>query len=734
MDLKDTINSLDLENHINVLKSFFAIEKNIQIDGDIKYNYELINSIDKSLIKKPENIEPLKRPLDILKKQGILSISEISNFIKIIRYFSYLLSSKLDDKIDKWVKKVEIPQSLIELNSAYDKSYELRYDYNDKLLDINSQISQIKTQISRGLENIISKNNSSEYLIDNNVHFRKNTECLLARSGYSHFIKANILDRSKNGFLYIVPKSIQSFKLSLDELNSQKENLLIIISREFSLELTKNILFLRFIYKQFNFFDSLLGRVLFAKSSNYSILLPEGKSLIRITNFHHPAVRNSKSINVDFDKNILLITGVNAGGKTVLLKSILSIALCAKFLIPMNIDKNSKIPKYKNITAIISDMQDINAGISTFASRMEKISKTFNNENSLIGIDECELGTDSEEASALFKAIFDELEAKNHKIIITTHHKKLASLMVKDNDCELLSAIYDEVKQKPTFEFLSGGIGKSFAFETAIRYNIPKTIIDKARQIYGKDGDKLNNLIEQSISLEQSLKLKQKKLDEEYEEINQIKKDLEEKHKKWESDYKAKRNNLINTYQESIQEVKKTAKKPKPKIDTVINKIYKKTQNLEYKTNKEILSFKVGDIVKYKNIRGKIRQINKKYAFIDSDEMRIKALLAEIEPSFQNKKERVVFKVQKPNSGNIKLDLHGQRVEEAIENTDKFISDAYLHNFTQVVIYHGIGSGKLAFAIKQYLNNSPFIKATEDARQSEGGFGATNVFLFSSRD
>ncbi len=111
---------------------------------------------------------------------------------------------------------------------------------------------------------------------------------------------------------------------------------------------------------------------------------------------------------------------------------------------------------------------------------MVEFSKLFSSKNAIVGVDEIELGTDSDEAASLFKVVIEELIQKDIKIIITTHHKRLAALMASNEDVELVAALYDEANQKPTYDFLQGTIGKSYAFETASRYGIPYNVIKKS--------------------------------------------------------------------------------------------------------------------------------------------------------------------------------------------------------------------------------------------------------------
>jgi DNA mismatch repair protein MutS2 len=94
---------------------------------------------------------------------------------------------------------------------------------------------------------------------------------------------------------------------------------------------------------------------------------------------------------------------------------------------------------------------------------MQEFARIFEHKNALVGVDEIELGTDADEAATLFKVILEKLMNKNIKIIITTHHKRLAAMMAIHEEVEMLAALYDETQQKPTYDFLQGTIGKSYA-------------------------------------------------------------------------------------------------------------------------------------------------------------------------------------------------------------------------------------------------------------------------------
>ena len=380
---------------------------------------------------------------------------------------------------------------------------------------------------------------------------------------------------------------------------------------------------------------------------------------------------------------------------------------------------------------MLDDPQSVKNDISTFAGRMQEFSKLFQVNSALVGVDEIELGTDSDEAASLFKVIIQKLMNKGIKIIITTHHKRLASLMASYNGVELIAALYDEKNRRPTYEFLQGTIGQSYAFETASRYGIPLDVVSAAKTVYGEDKENLNDLIHRSSILELEYQEKLKLLNENISKYDRLNIALQDKKDKVEIMLKQYKNNLSNEYKEAINEAKKAIKSTNiSDAHKYLNKAHKKKENIkEHKVNEEILDLKVGDRVKYNSTKGVVLSIKGKKAFFQSDDgMKIQVLISSLKRSGNPPKVKVkpktIVNVNKPKSGHVKLDLHGQRAEEACANLDKFLSDCLLNGFDEVLVYHGIGTGKLSYAVKVFLDNHPSVKSYSDAPYNQGGFGA----------
>ncbi len=733
--MQDILKKLDLIDYIDSFSKLLSREKSIILEGDINIHYRLIKELSDYQINEPPKLENLDTALMHIQKQGILKVYEIYEFVKIIKYFTYLKRFNFDGKLQEWIDKIIVPDEIMNISSYFDEKSNLRKGVNEDYDGIKNAIYQNKQEIKQSLYKIINSSKLRTYLVDSQVHYINGEECILVRGGFNHILKASVINRSNSGFFYVLPHSVSALKQKQSDLVNKQEEILLKVCKEISSLFEKNLMFLKFINKEFDRFDHYQARIFFAKIGDKNFILPSKKNQNKLVDFKHPALHDPKSITIDFSKSVVMITGVNAGGKTMMLKSILSAVLLSKYLLPYNAHKDTVIGTFKEINAVLDDPQSVKNDISTFAGRMVEFSKLFSAKNAIVGVDEIELGTDSDEAASLFKVVIEELIQKDIKIIITTHHKRLAALMAANPSVELIAALYDEENRKPTYEFLQGTIGKSYAFETASRYGIPRNVIKKAKEVYGEDKDRLNELIERSSALEIEYKQKISKLNDEIEEHERLNRTLKEKKETLDEHIFMEKSKLHREYKDARDEAKKAIKAKIAVGHQHLNVAHDKAQSIKTEKVQEVVKdFKVGDRVKYRSTKGVLLSIKGKKAFIENDAgMKVQVLLADLQrsgnPPKVKAKPKATVTVQKPDTGHVKLDLHGQRSDEAVENLDKFLSDALIAGFDEVLVYHGIGTGKLSYAVKKFLDSHPSVKSYTDAHPGQGGFGAKVITL-----
>ncbi len=733
--MNQLLNKLDLTPTITRFNSYLAREKPLFLEGDSGLHFRYIQKIAKIDFTAPPPLIDLERALSYLRRSGTIKLDEIFAFVKIIQYFIYLKKLGFDEEIRQWLGKIIIPDQVMNIVRYFDEKGNLLERVDERFVAINQGLKRSKEQNKAQLQKLLRSPKLSDYLVDTQIHYVDESETLLLRGGFNQVLRGSVLARSSTGFFYVLPEAISQNKRREAELLSQKEALVYEYEKKISSIFTKFEKFLSFINREFDRFDHYQARINFAKDCDLEFVKPSKGERIKLERFAHPALSDPKPISLDFDKKILMITGVNAGGKTMLLKAILSAVFLSKYLLPLRIDAtHSQIGSFKSIEAIIDDPQSVKNDISTFAGRMQEFSKLFCKDHFIAGVDEIELGTDSDEAASLFRVILEKLSTKHAKIIITTHHKRLASMMALHPQVELLAAIYDEESQRPTYQFLQGTIGKSYAFETAQRYGIPATIVQKARALHGEDKEKLNDLIQKNIDLELSLKTKLDQIHKEESEIATLKEQLKNQKHQQNQLLKAKQTELEHAYKEAITTAKSAAKthteQDRHRTLNRADKLLKQARS-KRPTPPKPEHLEVGDYVRYQNTKGKILSIKKKEAFIDSNGIKLRVALSDLQKvaTPPKPKKRAKISVQKPAQASVELDLHGLRSDEAIEKLDRYLSDALITGYDEVLIYHGIGTGKLAYAVKTFLKTHPKIKSFSDAPANMGGMGATLVKL-----
>jgi DNA mismatch repair protein MutS2 len=730
------IASLDLDDYIAGYKNYLAREKPLFMEGDVNLHFRFISELQRYNFTPPSSTANLDIKFMHLSKQGVLHIDEIWEFIKIVRYFLYLKSLKFEDFILGWILGIDIPETISQIEGWFEDKGSLKEEIDPRFAALNSSLKIVKEKISGVLKSLISSSKLQEFLVDTQIHFVNSQEALLLRGGYNSALKGAVVGRSAGGYFYVMPSALEGYQKQEAEILSQKEALIYEYAKKISAEFQKNSRFLKFLNREFDRFDNYAARIMFAKANDMEFVLPAKDKEMILQEFAHPALKEPKRVSVEFKKSILLVTGVNAGGKTMLLKSILSAAFLAKYLLPMKINAaHSHIGSFKHIRAVIEDTQNVKNDISTFAGRMVEFGRLFTINSALVGVDEIELGTDADEAANLFCAILEYLIKKEIKIIITTHHKRLASMLAANEQVELLAALYDEKIQRPTYGFLAGTIGKSYAFETALRYGIAQNIVERARILYGEDKEKLNDLIQKNIDLELKTREKLKNIEEKTHKIEKLADSLKEQKEAHESEFNALRFKLENEYEKAVKLAKEAAKQNESKIiHKLLNEADKAKKAVHLPKFHSGDDINVGDRVKYGALKGFVKTIKKDEAVVDMEGIMMRIpknslkKLSAPEPKTPPKKSNITL--LRPQQGvSVNLDLHGLRADEAMEKSDKFLSDALLAGFDEVRIYHGVGTGKLAYAVRNFLKTHPGVKEFFDAPANQGGAGAVIVRL-----
>ena len=306
--------------------------------------------------------------------------------------------------------------------------------------------------------------------------------------------------------------------------------------------------------------------------------------------------------------------------------------------------------------------------------------------------------------------------------------------MGADEDVELIAALYDEARRVPTYTFLQGSIGKSYAFETAARYGIPENLVEKAKILYGEDKENLNELIEKSTTLEREMRQKIAALDAQREALERKKRYLEESEEKLREEHRKAVATLENRYNAATKRAREALKaKESAEGRRLLNEAHKfKEQTRKKKpAEQEKIPLKEGDRIKYRSHRGELLSIRGEDATILIDGMKMRVPLSQVKrggelpKTVKAPRKTAQVNVEK-NRAAVSVKLLGMYGDEAIETVDKFLSDALVNGLSEVQIIHGTGSGILAKLVTEYLREHPKIRKFY---RMPGNLGVTIVEL-----
>lgn len=463
-------------------------------------------------------------------------------------------------------------------------------------------------------------------------------------------------------------------------------------------------------------------------------------------------------IHMGQDKNILIISGPNGGGKTVTLKTLGLLALMTQAGMHIPVKEGSCLPVFSRVMADIGDDQDIQTGLSTFSAHIAQLKNILDHSDgkALVLIDEPGMATDPAEGVAITMAAIDALASQRAFIVISTHLNRLKVYGFTNERAVNASVELDPKNNCPSYRLQYGTSGISHAIDVAKDMGLPQYVINQANKYLGKDDVQSTTLIEQLNTMlsaaerekQQAERIKKRYLDS----IEKTKTTLEELRAEKRSLITEKRieaDHLINEAQKEFKQIITSLKNKqslqanatgrfKDTADRLITH-FKQTDTPDNHTLVNIKDVKEGQYVYLKklNQQGQILSVDQlgKRAIIGLGNIKITAEIKDLE-IIKNKKrpvEKNRSSAEKTGTkwyfapADFELNLVGFRVEEAINLIDKTIDKALVEGKDSLKIVHGFGTGRLRKAIRSYLKKIPYIKAVSGADLKSGGEATTIV-------
>jgi DNA mismatch repair protein MutS2 len=475
----------------------------------------------------------------------------------------------------------------------------------------------------------------------------------------------------------------------------------------------------------------------------------------------------ANTITLGQEYNTLIITGANAGGKTVLLKTIGLCTLMAGSGMHIPADTGSSVHLYSALFSDIGEKQSLEQNLSTFSAHMSNIIMIVNkaHEDTLVLLDELGAGTDPAEGTALAQSLLEYLHNRGTNTVVTTHYGGLKTLAFSHKGFYNASVEFDLETLRPTFKLLMGIPGKSNATTIAKNLGLKKDIVERAREIYRTTEDDFSLMLDEFQKVQRDVAKEYEKAKSKHEYAEYLKKQYEQHLEK----FNATRNQALNSFRrnlntelnkarseviEVLDELKadrteKTAKRAHAKIAGVQHKTKKKIEKYEdrFEDKSELIPVnwekaKVGDQVYIKQLDqmatlasmpDKNNRVEVQLGLMKST-VKANELYASTKPQKQSFEPS--FRVQgsvtkRPRRRDIShtCDIRGKTVEEGLSELELYLDQAALSAMSPINIIHGHGSGALRKAVREYLKNSLYVESYRPGEYTEGGDGITVVNL-----
>ena len=697
------------------------------------------------------------------------------------------------------------PQLIGKIDSILNKYGKIKDNASTELARIRRELASTMGSISRSLNSILRSAQSEGYVDKDVVPTMRDGRLVIpVAPGLKRKIKGIVHDESASGkTVFIEPAEVVEANNRIRELEGDERREIIRILTEFSNVLRPSIPEILQSYEFLAEIDFIRAKSYFAIQTNALKPALENEQLLDWTMAVHPLLQLSlskhgkKVVPLDIELNqkqrILIISGPNAGGKSVCLKTVGLLQYMLQCGMPVPMHERSHAGIFSNIFIDIGDEQSIEDDLSTYSSHLTnmKVMMKSCDGHSLILIDEFGGGTEPQIGGAIAEAVLKRFNQKKTFGVITTHYQNLKHF-AEDNEGVVNGAmLYDRHLMQALFQLQIGNPGSSFAVEIARKIGLPEDVIADASEIVGSEyinADKyLQDIVRDKRYWEgkrQTIRQREKHMEEpiaryqtEMEELQKSRKEIirqaKEEAERLLQESNARIENTIRAIKEAQAEKEKTrlVRQELNDFRASVNelaskeqedKIARKMEKLKEKQNRKkekkqvsesqtpsphppkITPITIGEHVKIKgqSAIGEVLEINgKNTAVVGFGSIKTTVKLDRLErtnaaPQKQEPAKSTFVSSQTHDQMYEKklgfkqdIDVRGMRGDEALQAVTYFIDDAILVGMGRVRILHGTGTGILRTLIRQYLDTVPGVRHFADEHVQFGGAGITVVDL-----
>ena len=619
------------------------------------------------------------------------------------------------------------------IDRILDRYGKMRDNASPELARIRKEISASQGSVSRAL-NAILRQAQAEGILDKDTTptLREGRLVLPVPPAYKRKIGGIVHDESATGkTVFIEPQQVVEANNRIRELEGEERRERIRILLEITALIRPNIPHILHTENYLGEVDFLRAKALFAIDLHAIVPELSKRPMIDWREAYHPVLlinfrRQGKAVvplTIRLtDNRILVISGPNAGGKSVCLKTVALLQYMLQCGLPVPMNEASTMGFFKQLLIDIGDEQSIEDDLSTYSSHLRNMKHfvRYANEHTLLLIDEFGTGTEPAIGGAIAEAVLSQLNMQKAYGVVTTHYGNLKHLAEQTQGIINGAMLYDRGQLKPLFQLSIGQAGSSFAVEIARQIGLPETIIQRATEIVGEehiDYDKhLQDIARDKRYWEnkrQNIRQREKHLEEKiahYEEqmagIKAKKRAIIEEANQQAADLLRMSNATIERTIREIKEAKaekKATQQAREKVENLKNKVENQSSKSS-KSSKSSTSSKTSATSQNKVLRdlSDLKILTKNPAKLIQEAPSPSRPIASSPRRLVSSNVADELRARKL-SFKRELDIRGLRVDEALETLIAYIDDALMVNAEQVSILHGTGTGALKQVVRDYL-------------------------------
>lgn len=709
---------------------------------------------------------------------------DLKNVMAILQQMLSFLNSEASQQygpLRKLAEGIEIEKLLYkEIARIIDDKGEIPDKASETLFEIRQDIRRKQGTIERKIRQMLGESKHAGWTdSDVEVTIRNGRMVIPVRAADKRKLRGFIHDESATGqTVYIEPAEVFDTNNEIRELEYAEKREIHRILAAFSQLLRPHLPMMHKAWELLGNFDVIYAKAQLAKKLNANIPQIEEKPIIRWKTAIHPLLEMSlreqkkKAVPLDLELNsnerILVISGPNAGGKSVCLKTIGLLQYMLQCGLPVPMQPDSVCGIFSQLFIDIGDEQSLENDLSTYSSHLIHMAYFLNHAgaDTLFLIDEFGTGTEPQSGGAIAEAVLTSLNEKKTFGIVTTHYANLKLLADKSDGIVNGAMLFDTYKLQPLYVLQVGKPGSSFAFEIARKTGLPEEVLEKAASITGYSQLNFEQQLQELETEKRDLAKKQAELrvadillNEVIEKYKRLLKQLEERKKTLLNDAGREARQLIEKANKQIEytikEIRETqAEKEKTKelreklqdLKPVLEK--EATQRAEAihvqeeEDDEPITTLKPGMFVSIDgmDITGELLSISAHEAVVGFNSVKLRTSPEKLK-ALSNKSQRMEERKQRRNNltgmgsdinekatqFKLTIDVRGKRAEETLETIGKYLDEAMLLSIKEISILHGKGNGILRRVIREFLSKMKDVSSFEDASLETGGSGITRV-------